>query len=141
MTSLFASFSSTSTGTEHRLQYLLRGNKVQTSDCWSFPKLCVCVLTKSGSFATWSLPWGTYLYILSRPWWRRWQKAVILHMVGGRGRWGAVGGDEGSLTWMKIVLNHAVSQPEGRQERRSGCRGTVNNGGGGRGWRLTAPTK
>ena len=35
---------------------------------------------------------------------------------------------------MKIVLNHAVSQPEGRQERRSGCRGTVNNGGGGRGW-------
>ena len=34
---------------------------MRTGDYWLFPKLCVCVLTKSGSFATWSLPWGTYL--------------------------------------------------------------------------------
>jgi len=26
-----------------------------------FSELCVSVLTKRGSFATWSLPWGTYL--------------------------------------------------------------------------------
>jgi len=35
----------------------------------------------------------------------------------------------------------AVSQPEGRQERGIGCRGTVDDGGGERGWRLIAPTK
>jgi len=29
-----------------------------------------------------------------------------------------------------------VSQPEGRQKRGIGCRGTVNNGGEGHGWRL-----
>jgi len=35
---------------------------MRTGDYWLFPKLCVCVLTKSGSFATWSLPWGTNLF-------------------------------------------------------------------------------
>jgi len=34
---------------------------MRTGAYWLFPKLCVCVLTKSGSFATWSLPWGTNL--------------------------------------------------------------------------------
>jgi len=36
---------------------------MRTGDYWLFPNLCVCVLTKSGSFATWSLPWGTNLYV------------------------------------------------------------------------------
>jgi len=35
---------------------------MRTGDYWLFPKLCVCVLTKSGSFATWSLSWGTNLF-------------------------------------------------------------------------------
>jgi len=41
-------------------------------------------------------------------WWQRWQNLVILRLVVRRGRWGAVGYDEGwggSLTRMKRVLD------------------------------------
>jgi len=72
---------------------------------------------------------------------RMWSFYVWLWRGGAGAPWAAMRGEGVVRPGYKESWTKAVSQPKGRQKRGIGCRGTVNNGGKGCGWRLIAPTK